>query len=86
MGRISAFETCGQGFGETENGRGEGRGFNGNGNAWAFNSGFFWRRARVKNGRGMSKLRDNRGAVVTNEVAPSDLERSHFESLGKGDR
>ena len=42
MGRISAFETCGQGFSETENGLGEGRDFEGNENAWGFNSGFFF--------------------------------------------
>ena len=56
MGGISAFETFGQGFTETDNGRGEGRDFEGNENARGFNSWLFWRRARVKNGGGMLKL------------------------------
>ena len=49
------------------------------------NSGFFWCRARVRNGTAMSKLKDDWGTVVTDEAAMADLARSRFESLGKGD-
>ena len=32
-----------------------------------FNSGFFWRRAKFKKAKGMTKLRDNSGEIVTEE-------------------
>ena len=38
-----------------------------------------------KEWQGVSKLRDDRGAVETDEAAMTALARSHVESLGKGD-
>ena len=32
-----------------------------------FNSGFFWRRAKCKKAKGMTKLRDDSGEIVTEE-------------------
>ena len=49
-----------------------------------YNSRFFWSRAQWKKGKGMSKIRDDSGAVVTEEEAIADVARAHFESLGRG--
>ena len=50
-----------------------------------FNSGFFWRKAKGRKGKGMSKLRDSSGTVVSDEEVVAGVARSHFESLGKGE-
>ena len=49
-----------------------------------FNSGFFWHRAKAKKGKCLTKLRDESGAVMTEERIVADIARSHFESLGRG--
>ena len=49
-----------------------------------YNTRFFWSRARLKKTKGMSKTRDDSGAVVTEEEAIADVARAHFESLGRG--
>ena len=51
-----------------------------------YNSRFFWSRAQWKKGKRMSKIRDESGAVATDEEAIADVARAHFESLGRGSR
>ena len=49
-----------------------------------FNSGFFWRRAKCKKAKGMTKLRDDSGEIVTEEGDVAGLAASYFETLGRG--
>ena len=50
-----------------------------------FNSGFFWRRAKCKKAKGMTKLRDDSGEIVTEEGDVAGLAASYFETLGRGE-
>lgn len=50
-----------------------------------FNSGVFWRRAKTKKGKCMTKLRDGSGTLVTEERIVAGIARSHFEKLGRGE-
>ena len=49
-----------------------------------FNSSFFGGRAKVKNGKGMSKLRDDSGTVVTEEEVVAGIARAHLKHSVEG--
>ena len=47
-----------------------------------YNSRFFWRRAKVKKGKGLTKLKDDSGVVITEEDEVANMAGLHFETLG----
>jgi len=49
-----------------------------------YNSAKFWRRAKGRKGKGLEKMRDESGTVVTDETEVADMARAHFEMLGRG--
>ena len=50
-----------------------------------YNSRFFWRRAKVKKGKGLTKLKDDSGVVITEEDEVANMAGLHFETLGSGE-